>query len=404
MQSQKWLAPGLSIPLQICNAHRGISPLRNGTTAITFRPPTVPCLSLGLPPRFKPHDQIMFLPTVKVAAMHCAPVFLNKEATLQKALALINEAARNGAELIVFPESFIPGFPVWAALWSPIYNHDWFRKMVANSILIDGPEIAALAAEAARLGVFVSMGFSEATRVSVGCLWNSNVLIGDDGTILNHHRKLVPTFYEKMVWAPGDGAGLRVSNTRIGKIGGLICGENTNPLARYALMAQGEQIHISSWPAIWPTKKPISGENFDNLAANRIRASAHSFEAKAFGILCAGYLDQNTIDQLSADPAAAGVLDQAPREVLEQTPRAATQFVSPTGSALGDVLQHEEGIAYAEFDLNGCIEPKQFHDVVGYYNRFDVFDVKINRRRLEPVTWAEEREPFITADLLSGDA
>ncbi|QNT25544.1 carbon-nitrogen hydrolase family protein [Ralstonia solanacearum] len=326
----------------------------------------------------------MSLPTVKVAAVHAAPVFLNREATLQKALAFINEAARNGAELIAFPESFIPGFPVWAALWSPIDNHDWFRKMAANSVLVDGPEIAALAAEAARLGVFVSMGFSESTRVSVGCLWNANVLIGDDGTLLNHHRKLVPTFYEKMVWAPGDGAGLRVADTRIGKIGGLICGENTNPLARYALIAQGEQIHLSSWPAIWPTRKPVSGENFDNLAANRIRASAHSFEAKAFGILCAGYLDRDMVDQLSIDPRAA--------EVLEQTPRAATQFISPTGSGLGDVLQDEEGIAYARFDLNGCVEPKQFHDVVGYYNRFDVFDLKINRRRLEPVTWADDAQ------------
>ncbi|MEZ0187636.1 carbon-nitrogen hydrolase family protein [Ralstonia solanacearum] len=326
----------------------------------------------------------MSLPTVKVAAVHAAPVFLNREATLQKALAFINEAARNGAELIAFPESFIPGFPVWAALWSPIDNHDWFRKMAANSVLVDSPEIAALAAEAARLGVFVSMGFSESTRVSVGCLWNANVLIGDDGTLLNHHRKLVPTFYEKMVWAPGDGAGLRVADTRIGKIGGLICGENTNPLARYALIAQGEQIHLSSWPAIWPTRKPVSGENFDNLAANRIRASAHSFEAKAFGILCAGYLGRDMVDQLSIDPRAA--------EVLEQTPRAATQFISPTGSGLGDVLQDEEGIAYARFDLNGCVEPKQFHDVVGYYNRFDVFDLKINRRRLEPVTWADDAQ------------
>ncbi|OAI63342.1 aliphatic nitrilase [Ralstonia solanacearum] len=326
----------------------------------------------------------MSLPIVKVAAVHAAPVFLNREATLQKALAFINEAARNGAELIAFPESFIPGFPVWAALWSPIDNHDWFRKMAANSVLVDGPEIAALAAEAARLGVFVSMGFSESTRVSVGCLWNANVLIGDDGTLLNHHRKLVPTFYEKMVWAPGDGAGLRVADTRIGKIGGLICGENTNPLARYALIAQGEQIHLSSWPAIWPTRKPVSGENFDNLAANRIRASAHSFEAKAFGILCAGYLGRDMVDQLSIDPRAA--------EVLEQTPRAATQFISPTGSGLGDVLQDEEGIAYARFDLNGCVEPKQFHDVVGYYNRFDVFDLKINRRRLAPVTWADDAQ------------
>jgi nitrilase len=322
----------------------------------------------------------MALPTVKVAAMHAAPVYLDHTATLQKALSLIAEAARHGAELIVFPESFIPGFPVWAALWAPIYNHEWFTKMAANSIRIDGPEIAALSAAAAQHGVFVSMGFSESTPVSLGCLWNSNVLIGDDGAILNHHRKLVPTFYEKMVWAPGDGAGLQVADTRLGKIGALICGENTNPLARYSLIAQGEQIHISSWPAIWPTKKPVSGENFDNVAANRIRAGAHSFEAKAYGILCAGYMDKRMIDMLVAQ-------DEQAAELLEQTPKAATQFVTPTGSQIGEMLQTEEGIAYADFDLNACIEPKQFHDVVGYYNRFDVFDLSVNRKRLQPVTW-----------------
>jgi aliphatic nitrilase len=328
----------------------------------------------------------MLLPTVKVASVHAAPVYLNSAATLQKAIALIGEASRNGAELVAFPESFIPGFPVWAALWAPIYNHEWFKRIASNSILIDGPEIAALSAEAKRLGIFISMGFSESTRASVGCLWNSNVLIGDDGSILSHHRKLVPTFYEKMVWAAGDGAGLVVADTRIGKIGALICGENTNPLARYALMAQGEQIHISSWPAIWPTKKPVTGENFDNLAANRIRAGAHSFEAKAFGILCAGFMDKPMFDMLAAnDPIAA--------EILEQTPKAATMFVGPTGAPIGDVLQHEEGIAYATFDLNACVEPKQFHDVVGYYNRFDVFDLKVNRRRLQPATFTNDESP-----------
>ncbi|HYD61562.1 MAG TPA: carbon-nitrogen hydrolase family protein [Noviherbaspirillum sp.] len=319
----------------------------------------------------------MHLPTVKVGAAHVAPVYMDRAATVQKTLSLIDEAARNGAELVVFPESFIPGFPVWAALWAPIYNHEWFKRMAENSILVDGPEMAAIAAAAKRHGVFVSLGFSESTRISVGCLWNSNVLIGDDGVILNHHRKLVPTFYEKMVWAPGDGHGLRVVDTRIGKIGALICGENTNPLARYSLAAQGEQIHISAWPAIWPTRKP-GNQNFDNLTANRIRAGGHSFEAKAFGILNAGFMDHVMIDCLleGADADAA--------EVLEKTPRAATQFLDPSGALVGDTLQHDEGIAYATFDLNACVEPKQFHDIVGYYNRFDVFDLSIDRRRLVP--------------------
>jgi aliphatic nitrilase len=185
------------------------------------------------------------------------------------------------------------------------------------------------------------------------------------------------------VWAAGDGAGLRVVDTPVGRIGGLNCGENTNPLARYALIAQGEQIHISSWPALWPTRRPSSGGNFNNVAANRLRAGAHSFEAKAFGIISAGYMDAGMRDYLVArDPNCAAVLDGSPR--------AATMFVDPTGSPVGDMLSDDEGIAYAEFDLNRCVEPKQFHDVVGYYNRYDVFSLTVNRERQEPVTWSEQ--------------
>lgn len=320
------------------------------------------------------------LPKLKVAAVHAAPVFLNKRATTDKAVSLIREAARNGAELIAFPETYIPAFPVWAAFWAPIHNHDLFEAMVENSILVPGPEIAAIAAEARRNGVFVSIGVSERNPVSAGGIWNSNIIVGDQGEMLNHHRKLVPTFYEKLVWASGDGAGLKVVETKIGRIGNLICGENTNPLARFALMAQGEQIHISNWPPMWPTKKPSVGGNFDNVAANRIRAAGHCFEAKAFGIVCAGYMDARMRAFLvDRDPGIADVVDN--------TPRAASMFIDPTGTQIGDTLQNEEGIAYAQFDLNQCIEPKQFHDVVGYYNRFDIFRVGINRDRIAPVEW-----------------
>ncbi|BAT61541.1 nitrilase [Variibacter gotjawalensis] len=329
---------------------------------------------------------------VKVAAVHAAPVFLNRTATTEKAISIAREAAKAGAQLIAFPETYIPAFPVWAALWAPIDNHDLFVRMVDQSVALNGPEIAALRREAKTLGVTISMGISESSPASVGAIWNSNILIGPDGAILNHHRKLVPTFYEKLIWAAGDGAGLKVSDTPVGRVGALICGENTNPLARYTLMAQGEQIHISSWPPMWPTRRPTGGGNFNNVAANRIRASAHSFEAKAFGIVTAGYMDGAMRDELIArDPAIADVIDR--------TPRAASFFVDPTGETLGDFLQDKEGIAYAEFDLAKCVEPKQFHDVVGYYNRFDVFDLTVNRKRLIPATFRDEftsaAEPLI---------
>jgi aliphatic nitrilase len=249
-----------------------------------------------------------------------------------------------------------------------------------------GPEIDALRREARSLGICVSIGISESSDASVGALWNSNILIGHDGAILNHHRKLVPTFYEKLIWAAGDGAGLKVSATPAGRVGNLICGENTNPLARYTLMAQAEQIHISSWPPMWPTRRPGAGGNysgnFNNVAANRIRASAHSFEAKAFGIITAGYTDKAMRDFLIAR-------DSSVADVIDRTPRAASFFVDPTAEVIGEMLQDEEGIAYAEFDLSRCIEPKQFHDVTGYYNRFDVFDLTVNRKRLNPVTFVD---------------
>ena len=323
------------------------------------------------------------LPRFKAAAVHAAPVFLDRTATTEKAISILREAAKAGAELIAFPETYIPAFPVWAALWAPIDNHDLFVRMADQSVLIDGPEVTRLRAEARALGVIVSIGISERSPVSAGGLWNSNLLIGDDGEILVHHRKLVPTFYEKLVWASGDGAGLKVAEVRLGRIGCLICGENTNPLARFALMAQGEQVHISSWPPMWPTRRPSGGGNFNNVAANRIRASAHSFEAKAFGIVTAGYMDAPMRAFLIArDPTVAAVIDQ--------TPRAASFFVDPTGEVLGDTLQNEEGIAYADIDLNKCVEPKQFHDVVGYYNRFDIFDLSIDRTRLAPAKFFDE--------------
>ena len=221
-------------------------------------------------------------PKFKACAAHVAPVFLDAAATVEKACSLIVEAASNGAGLIAFPESYVPGFPVWASIQAPIKNHDFFKRLAANSIAVPGPEVTQLCKAAREAAIVVSIGISERSPVSVGALWNSNLLIDANGTIVNHHRKLVPTYYEKLIWAPGDGAGLRVSDTPIGKLGMLICGENTNPLARYSLIAQGEQVHVSSYPPVWPTRPSNEPGRYDLAAAIRIRAGAHSFEGKVF--------------------------------------------------------------------------------------------------------------------------
>ncbi|MBV1796626.1 nitrilase-related carbon-nitrogen hydrolase [Siccirubricoccus sp. G192] len=187
----------------------------------------------------------MNLPRIRVAAAHLAPVWLDAARTVDKACDAAAEAVRAGAQLVVFPKSFISGFPVWTALAAPILTHEWFRRFAAHSIRADGSEVTRMRAAARRHGIYLSFGFSEATEASVGCLCNSNLLIGPDGRVLNHRRKLAPTYYEKLVWVPGDAAGLRVTATAIGRLGTLICGENTNPLARFALMAEGEQL---TWP------------------------------------------------------------------------------------------------------------------------------------------------------------
>ena len=321
-------------------------------------------------------------PKFKVCAAHVAPVFLDAAATVEKACTLTAEASRTGARLIAFPESFVPGFPVWAAVQAPIKNHDFFKRLAENSIEVPGPEVTALCTAARDNAIVVSIGISERSPISVGCLWNTNLLIDGDGNLINHHRKLVPTFYEKLIWANGDGAGLRVSTTDIGKIGMLICGENTNPLARYSLIAQGEQVHISSYPPVWPTRPANEPGRYDLASAIRIRAGAHSFEGKVFNVVSSGFLDKRTREALRP-------IDRDGLETLENSPQAISMVLGPSGEIISDTLSETEGLLYQEIDIAQCVEPKQFHDVVGYYNRFDVFDLKVNRKRLAPITFVE---------------
>jgi nitrilase len=333
----------------------------------------------------------MSLDQIRVAAAHVAPVFLDATATVEKAVGLVAQAAKQGASLIAFPESFIPGFPVWTAVHAPIRTHEAFAAFATASIYADGPELLRVRHAARKHKIFVSIGFSERNPASIGALWNSNLLIGDDGSVIVHHRKLVPTFYEKLAWNPGDAYGLRVAETRIGRIGALICGENTNPLARFALIAQGEQIHVASYPPVWPTRPPEEAGNYDNRSANRIRAAAHAFEAKCFVVVVGSLLDQAAREWIAnGDKAAASVLDAAPMSE--------SFFVDPTGVVVGDATT-SEGLAFAEFDLRRCIEPKRFHDVAAGYNRFDLFDFRVRRERLRPAHFDDVAEE--TAEIIS---
>jgi len=317
---------------------------------------------------------------IKVAAAHVAPVFLDAKATVKKACKIIENAGKNDIELLVFPESFVPGFPLWAAISAPIQNHDFFVDFARESISVPGPEVMSICAAAREANIIVSIGISESAPQSVGCLWNSNLLIGADGSIINHHRKLVPTFYEKLVWANGDGSGLRVVDTPIGKIGALICGENTNPLARFSLMAQGEQIHISSYPPTWPTHEPSKNERYDLASSIRIRAGAHSFEAKVFNVVAASWIDETTLEKLSS-------LGPDLLRIVTESPQGVSMIVGPSGLPIAETSLTEDTIITQTIDLADCVVPKQFHDVVGYYNRFDVFNLTVNRQNMSAATF-----------------
>lgn len=272
--------------------------------------------------------------------------------------------------------------------------------MTQESIYADGDEISSIREAARQAGVIVNLGFSERSRHSTATLYNSNILIDSDGSVLVHHRKLMPTFFEKLTWSPGDGAGLQVAKTKVGNIGTLICGENTNPLARYALMTQAEEVHISTWPGVWPTRvgEVKQGKNYDNIAANRIRGAAHCFEAKCFGILSAGLLDDECKQVITE-----GALDgQTMRKELDAAPQAASMFLDPTGALVmgytigengekqeREYLQNEADVLYADLDLAQCIEGKQYHDVTGGYQRLDVFDLKVCRTRRDPARFRD---------------
>lgn len=281
-------------------------------------------------------------------------------------------------------------------------NHVFFERMVKESIYVDGEEMHAIRDAAKKTGTVVSVGISEKVRYSTATLFNSNIIIGADGEILVHHRKLMPTFFEKLTWSHGDGHGLCVASTSIGKIGALICGENGNPLAKYALMAQGEQVHISTFPAVWPTvnrkaEVNVGRVHYSPIQANRLRVGAHCFENKCFGIICAGYLDRATIDEIRSLVHSKNEVDR----VLSEARPAQTQFVNPTGILFGgytidpesgekiskEYLKDEEGILYAKIDLDRCVEGKQYHDVVGGYQRLDIFDLKVDRTRRKPATF-----------------
>jgi nitrilase len=314
---------------------------------------------------------------LRVAAVQAAPVLFDTDATITKLEGLVREAAAEGAQVVAFGESFISGFPIWANVLAPVDQHDYQMQMVESAIEVPGREVRRLAAIAREHQVALSVGINEVSPVSVGTVWNANLIFGPDGTLLNHRRKLVATWAERLVWSHGDGHDLEPVEVAGTKLGMLLCGENTNPLARYALIAQGEEVHIAAYPPAWPFDRSDSREEYDLAESIRLRSAAHSFEGKVFNVVASTALDDHAVDLVARG-------DESIVKMLRSKPTA-SMILGPSGQYLAGPLVAEEGILYADLNPRDRIVPKQAHDVTGTYQRMDVFSFGVNKTRHTPV-------------------
>ncbi|OYQ40697.1 aliphatic nitrilase [Flavobacterium cyanobacteriorum] len=321
------------------------------------------------------------LPKFKAAAVQASPVFLNADATVDKACKLIAEAAGNGASLAAFPEVFVAGYPYWNWIMTPVQGSRWYEKLYTNAIAVPGPEVDRLCLAAKENNCHVVIGINERGQ-SFGELYNTNLIIDNKGHLIGKHRKLVPTWAEKLTWTGGDGSSLKVYNTEIGPIGTLACGENTNTLARFTLLTQGELIHVANYISL-----PVAPPDYNMAEAIKIRAAAHSFEGKLFTIVSCSTVSKEIIDIMKEDVPNA-------EELLTRKNSAFSGFIGPNGAVIGEPLIDEEGIVYADIDLSKCIQPKQMHDILGHYNRFDIFDLRVNTAPRKNITFSDTQEDF----------
>ena len=314
-------------------------------------------------------------PKFKAAAVQTSPVFLNQKATIEKACLLMREAAKNGAKLVAFPEAFIPGYPYWIWLDVPSENYPMFQKLFDEAVVVPSPATDELCRGAREADVHVVIGINERLSTQMGTMWNTNLLIDNRGEMIGKHRKIVPTFAEKMVWSRGDGSGLRVWETELGRIGTLACGNNTHSLYRYALIAQGEQIHVANYPAF-----NVPGKG-DSAKWNIIRTGAHSLEGKLFNLCSTNTVDSAMVEFLCGDNGKK-------RKWMEGC-RSYSAITDPLGNTLAEMVD-QEGIVYADIDLEEIVTAKQFHDIIGHYTRMDVVSMNLCQDEDRPV-WLETK-------------
>jgi len=304
---------------------------------------------------------------VRVAIAQAAPVYLDVHGSLEKALQLIQQAARQGAQLVAFGETWLPGYPVWldvcpgAALWDNPAAKEVFARLRANSVCVPGKEVDVLQKAAKEQGIGVVIGVNERIDVGPGngTLYNSLLTISENGRVVNHHRKLVPTFTERLVWGQGDGRGLEAAATAAGRVGGLICWEHWMPLARMAMHESGEQIHV----AVWPTANDV----------HQLASRHYAFEGRCF-VLAAGLIMR--AKDLPSEFSGA-VKAEAGEEWIE---RGGSAVIGPDAQYVVEPVFDREDLILAELDLAQIDREAMTLDVTGHYARPDVFQFEKRAR------------------------
>jgi nitrilase len=314
--------------------------------------------------------------TIRVAAAQVTPAFMDARGCVAKAVAVIEEAGRHGARLVAFPETWMPGYPMWifgAAGWDDARAKRAYARLHANAMAIPGPEVEQLCRAARRAQIMVVMGVNERdTTYSRGTLFNSLVYISAQGELLGAHRKLMPTHAERILWGMGDGSTLHVLDTPLGRVGGLICWEHWMPLARQAMHARGEQIHVAAWPDV---------PDMDQLGS---RHYAH--EGRCFVISVGAYMRLGDLPDDFDLKDAGGQYSDDPESLL----RGGSGIIGPDGEWVAGPIVGREEIIYADIDPERAVQEQLALDVAGHYNRPDVFTFGVDVREQRHVSWIGE--------------
>jgi aliphatic nitrilase len=302
---------------------------------------------------------------VRVAAVQIAPDLDSQAGTLDRVLAAMSEAAGKGAKLVVFPETFVPWYPYFSFVQPPVLTGGEHVRLYDNAVVVPGPATEAVSAEARRHGIVVALGVNERDH---GSLYNAQLIFDADGALLLKRRKITPTFHERMIWGQGDGSGLKVVDTAVGRVGALACWEHYNPLARYALMAQHEEIHVAQFPG--SLVGPIFAEQIE------VTIRHHALESGCFVVNATGWLTDEQIARIS------------PNEALRKglTGGCMTAIISPEGKHLAPPLTSGEGILIADLDMGLIVKRKRMMDSVGHYARPELLSLVLDDRPKPPIT------------------